>query len=302
MGGWDALLDKDLREKIYRFAIDGKCQIDIASILVLSRQDVYYHIQYLIKHGYLSCKNSDEQIKIYSKTDRIYKSQQRSKKTRRRGRYDSCHGNICRVHQIGYICDVIKNPDVNVRWENCFKNNGTSYFDKHWNTDLGKVSIRMITTRFGSKIIFWMPEKYLDKNQLDHWTLIGPRYAKTVYNEIQKRWCCTLGPMVPYQKSHYAFEESSEFIFLSGKFNVSSDSSWVDESSGSPEWETNDISLAKVRLGLPEEVMKLKIQVSRIEVSLVKMNKVVSRVEGSVNRLLDLFSRPVPCDEFKDVV
>lgn len=286
------MLDENLRLKIYQLAVNGICQRKIGSILILSRQDVYYHIRFLIKNGYLLCKNPYGNPKQYIATDKTYNSSTEGCKNHGRG---GRQNDVCRVHQIGYICNIIKGPDNNIRWEKSFKNNGTSFFQLHWDTDLGKVTFRMIFTKKSKKLILWIPEKYLNNNQLSHWDVFISKYVKVFYNEFQKRYDCVLGSLKPYQKPEFAFEESPEFLFLAHKYNVSNDNSWVDESEGSPEWETDDISLAKVRLELPERVL-------RLESMVIRLDKSISRIERSVNGLVNLFSVPVLKDEFKDVV
>lgn len=253
-----------VRLKIYRLACEGFSQRKIASLLCISRQNVYYHIHFLTQNKYLFCKNPNESPKQYGPTDKHFQIHKESKKSERGGR-------ICRVHCIGYKCNVIKLPNVNINWENSFSNNGTSYFEKHWNTDLGRVSIRMISSVKGSQIVFWLPEKYLDKHQLNHWKIIEPRYVDVFYNEFQKRYDCILGELSRYQKPEYAFPEDSEFLFIADKYNLKSDSMWVDCSEGIVESETNDYEIAKAKLELPERLLRLENMMSRIENSIKRI-------------------------------
>lgn len=284
----------DLRLKIYRLAVEGYNQRKIGSILCLSRQDVYYHIKFLVNQGYLFCKNPSESPKQYCSTDKTYSPYKESKKSGCGGRYEPSHGNVCRVHCIGYICDVVRDPVVDVRWENTFRNNGTSYFDKHWNTDLGRVTIRMISTKFGSKLVFWLPEKYLDKDQLNHWGKLEPRYVKVFYNEFQKRYDCVLGDLSRYQKPEFAFPEDSEFLFLADRYNMNTNGAWVDESEGSPEWETSDYCLAKAKIELPERLLRLEHNVDILMGSIKKIEDAMVRIES-------FFNQPVRPDDRRDV-
>jgi len=272
-----------LRLKIYRYAKDGYSQRKIASLLCISRQNVHYHIRFLVKNKYLICKNSDGYPKQYMSTDKSYNFHMESKKNERGGR------NICRVHCIGYKCKIIRFPNVPLSGWKSFKNNGTVYFQKVWNTDLGKVTFRIIQGKNESKLVFWIPEKYLDKDQLNHWKDIEPRYVSTFYNEFMKRYDCELGLLSPYQKPEFAFQEDNEFLFLAHKYNIKSSNAWVDESEGSPEWETNSYTLAKAKLELPERLLRLEESVDRIIVS-------VERVEVSLKRMADAFSPPKKSD------
>lgn len=279
----------NLRLKIYRLALDGCCQRKIASLLCTSRQDVYYHIKFLMAHDYLSCKNSSESPKLYAPTDKTYNPHKESKKDERGGR-------LCRVHCIGYICDVIQSPCVKIHWENTFRNNGTTYSDKHWNTDLGRVTIRLLSTSKGSKVIFWLPEKYLDNEQLNHWKQLEERYAEIFYDEFQKRYDCRLGQLSRYQKPEFAFQEDSEFLFLREKYNIKSGNSWVDQSEGSPEWETNDYELAKAKMEMPERLIKLETNVERLIEGFSRIESSMKRFETSIKKLNDMFSQPVRKD------
>lgn len=256
------------------------------------------------------CKNLNASPKLYGPTDKIFNhSTGVSKKPQRRGRYDNHHGNICRIHCIGYICDLIKPPQVKINWDKVFKNNGTTFSDKHWLTDLGKVTIRLISTRSVSKIVFWLPEKYLDKNQLNHWKDIESRYIQIFYNEFQKRYDCKLGEIKRYQKPEYAIPADYEFLFLADKYNVKYDNTWIDESEGSPEWETNEFELAKAKLELPERLMRLETNTERmmeflesitnvprhikiLELRVGIIEKSLVKIEDGINRIEKLFSPP----------
>lgn len=234
-------------------------------------------------------------------TDKTYKPHMGSKKTLRGGRYEPSHGNVCRVHCIGYIADVVRSPVMKIRWDKTFSNNGTSYSDKTWYTDLGVVSIRMISSRLGSRVVFWLPEKYLDGDQLSHWKTIEPRYVNVVYNEFQKRYDCVLGPIRRYQKPEFAFPEDSEFLFLAHKYNISMGNAWVDESEGSPEWETDDVELARVKMQLPERLLRLESSVDLLVKRFSRIEHCLGRFESSLKNLEFLLSVPARPFDWGDV-
>jgi len=281
-----------IRLKIYRYALNGYCQRKIASLLCISRQNVYYHIKELVKNRYLVCKNPHGSPKIYGPTDKSYNPHKESKKNQRGGRQ------ICRIHCIAYKCPIIDVSSYSwKRWNNwkSFRNNGTIFFQKKWNTDLGRVTFRIIKGKDGSNLVFWLPEKYLDKHQFGHWKDIEPRYVRIFYDEFQKRYDCTLGELSRYQKPEYAFPEDPDFLFLADKYNLSSGNAWVDSSEGSPEWETNEQELAKAKIEMPERLLRLENNVSRLLDNF-------ERVEVKLDRLNGLFSGPDIPDSRRDVV
>ena len=72
--------------------------------------------------------------------------------------------------------------------------------------------------------------------------------------------------------------------------NVSvGDNVWFDDSDGHAEWETNDVNLVKIKLQLPERVLKLEQDVSGIKDS-------ISSLVSKIDTLVDLFNSPKPPD------
>jgi hypothetical protein len=204
-------------------------------------------------------------------------------------------GRLVRVHKSGFICNVIQNPKNNIRWEKSHTSNNTTYSDLHWNTDLGTTTIRMISSKKGSKVVFWIPMKYLDDDQLSRWGKTREHYIEVFWDEFQKRYDCKLGPIREYQKEEYAFVEDPEFLFLAEKYNLKTENAWTDRSEGSVEWETDNIELAKAKIEMPERLLRLESNVSLLI-------KTMERMEFSVNCLLKIFDSPQKKDEFVDVV
>lgn len=171
------------------------------------------------------------------------------------------------------------------RWDKSWRNNGTTFFQRKEVFDVGLVTIRLIKPKNdgGGWVVIWMPERYLGLEELDRYKEILEGYCQRVANWFMKKTGCVLGLPELYQKPEFAFPEDPDFVELARKANVSHHGTyWVDESEGVPEFETNDVRIAKVKMELPERVLALEVKYS----SLLEM---FSRLEEKLDQVLGLF-------------
>jgi len=102
-----------------------------------------------------------------------------------------------------------------------------------------------------------MPEMYLDAFDLKNYENILQARVLGVATWLQKKYGYRLGLIEHYQKPHYAFPEEPNIVSLAKKFNLSASDVWMDDSDGHPEWETNDIELAKIKIEEPKLVKEI---------------------------------------------
>jgi hypothetical protein len=92
-----------------------------------------------------------------------------------------------------------------------------------------------------------------------------PDYEKIIFsrcqqcaNSFMKHYHCKVEPVGLHQRPHFAILETFEAKALSkfGNFSVGG-SVWVDCSTGVPEWETDKVDYALIRMGVPEIIYKM---------------------------------------------
>jgi len=284
------------KAKIYNLLADGFTQARVAKILGISRQYVNKVTKELLEGGFLVCINPKGNPKLYKATGRPYIIKQGKKQCSvnqiRRGRpFDALE--LCRVHQIVCKANIIKQPE-NVPWDNEWKNNGTSYFQMKVVLDIGIVTFRRIKGKQSDQLVIWMPERWLSKEEMQKYLPVLKGYAQRAANWFMKKYNCTLGLLELYQKPHFAFPEDPDIVHLAKTGNFSHGNIWVDESEGSPEWETDDVELAIVKMELPKRMISLEAKVKNIERSMVAF---IERMEEILQ-----FCAPLPPDEKREVV
>lgn len=181
-------------------------------------------------------------------------------------------------------------PKIPVKWDKEWVNKNTTFCQLRQVFDIGLVTIRLIRGNVDcyGRLIIWMPEKYLSYEQLDRQNVILEGYCQKVANWFMKTYVCQLGLPEVYQKPHFGFPEDPDFVHIAKKMNVSTMHSWFDDSDGHAESETDDIRLAKVKLELPERVLRLEYKVDCIA--------------SSLDSLIKIFDVPSVPDSFRDVV
>lgn len=277
------------KTSIYKLLCHGFAQSKIVDILHIDKAYVSRITNELLRENYVYCANSKGNPKLYKPTDKPLLLADSSVDKKRGGRNTTSYG-VVRVHSISRSYLLERPPKLPVKWDKEWVNNGTTFYQLQKVEDVGLVTVRLIKYSNGGpfgKLIVWMPERYLSYEQLDNHKRILESYCQVVANWFMRNFHCQLGLPEPYQKPEFAFPEDPEFVHLAKDKNLKSEHCWVDSSEGSPEWETDDVKLAKIRLELPERVLRLE--------------TTVDRIADSVDRLLDIFDSPKRPDEWRDV-
>jgi hypothetical protein len=286
----------DLKAKIYRLLCEGFSQRKIAIISGMTRQRVSQITMELVREKYIYAPNPHSRPRLYKPTDTPLPLQTMSGSQIRGGRQDDST-EICRVHSLAFILPLerpFKNP---VNWIKVWRNNGTVYKQMSHLFDIGSITIRLIEGKEKSQIVFFLPEKYLTKSELDRYDRVMWRYIDRVTCWFQKRYACSLGIPDLYQKPEFAIPEDPETLFIGNRYNLTTDSSWVDNSEGTPEWETNDIEVARAKIGAGERILSLEEKLDHIEKMIVSFDSKITGLESKLDTLLVLLSRsPSPPD------
>jgi hypothetical protein len=289
----------DLKTKTYRLLCEGFSQRKIAIISGMTRQRVSQITIELVKEKYIYAPNPRSRPRLYKPTDTPLPLQTMSGSQIRGGRQDDST-EICRAHSLSFVLPLerpFKNP---INWIKVWKNNGTTYKQISHLFDIGNITIRLIEGKEKSQVVFFLPEKYLTKTELDRYDRVMWRYIDRVTNWFQKKYACGLGIPDIYQKPEFAIPEDPETLFIGNRYNLKTENSWVDCSEGTSEWETNDIEIAKAKIGAGERILSLEKKVDHIEKMLMSLDeKIVSidnkfaSLESKLDRLNDLLSRPL---------
>lgn len=281
----------DLKARIYRLLCEGFSQRKIAIISGVTRQRVSQITAELVKEKYIYAMDPNARPRGYTVTDKPLPLKDMSVKQIRGGRQgDSTE--ICRAHSLAFILPLERPFRITVPWSKSWRNNGTIYRQLYKMFDIGKITVRCIEGKDVSKIVFFLPEKYLTKNELERYDRVMYRYIERISNWFQKTYACKLGVPDIYQKPEFAIPEDPETIFIGNRYNINTGSSWVDASEGTPEWETNDIEIAKAKIGSGERILSLEKKLERIENMIVSFDDKISSLENKLDGLLDIFSRP----------
>ena len=274
----------DLETKIYRLLCDGFSQRKIAVISGISRARVCQITKELIENKYIFCVNPNGNPKLYKPTDKPLPLKSPLLSVKRGGRSPNLTG-VCRVHSLAFSLLLKRPPSVPFNWSKEWRINGTIYFQMFRTFDFGRVTIRLIQGKNGpAKIVFWLPEKYLDQAELKKYERLSNKYVNKVCLWFMRRYGCIVSDPEPYQKPHFAFPEDNEIIHLSKKYDVEGTRSWVDNSLGVPEWETSEIEVARAKIEGPERLLNLERQVSELY-----------KVAGSINDKVDLLVDSLLC-------
>jgi hypothetical protein len=111
---------------------------------------------------------------------------------------------------------------ISVKWDKHWIAKNTQFFQLRQIFDVGLVTIRLIKPKTGScRLVIWMPERYLSKEQLDDHTRILESYCQKVANWFMKTYHCQLGLPEVYNKMHFGFVEDPDFVHIAKKMNVS---------------------------------------------------------------------------------
>ena len=232
---------------------------------------------------------------LYKGTDRPYPVYPEKSTVRRGGRKNV---EIARAHAIAFKFPLIQPPKRSIPWSKKWVNKGTSYFQLKRKLAEGPVTIRAIYGKNSeTQIVFFMPEKYLTVEEIRRYERLMDRYAERVGNWFQKTYACKLGIPKPYQKSEIAFPEDPEIIHLSQKYNLRTPSAWVDHSEGAPEWETDDIEVAKAKIEMPERVIALENQIESLHKGLESVMSSMDILTSKIDNLTTILTQPGKPDD-----
>ncbi|MCD6468138.1 MAG: hypothetical protein J7L32_02350 [Thermoplasmata archaeon] len=243
------------KARVYEYLIEGYAQSRIATLLGVSRQRINAITKELVKGGYIKAVNPAGNPKIYTATDKPYILKDAS----RRGRENSFFER-CRVHNISYAFRVVVPPRMPVKWdsESDLNNGVTQHSLVYPFKDLGNVTFKRIRGKKEDKLVVWLPEIWLSREQLPDYERIIGGYCQQCANWFMKRYDCMLEPVGFHQKTHFAILNTMEARVLSkyGNFSVGAHV-WVDCSTGTPEWETDMVEYALIRMALPELIYEM---------------------------------------------
>ncbi len=250
----------------------------------MTRQRVSQVTADLVKEKYIYASDPRARPRLYKPTDTPLPLNNSGVKQIRPGRQGPAT-EICRAHSLAFILPLerpFKNP---VTWIKVWRNNGTTYKQFSKLFDIGNITIRLIEGKDRSQVVFFLPEKYLTKEELNRYDSVMWRYIDRVTNWFQKRYACSLGIPDLYQKPEFAIPEDPETLFVGNRYNITTEKSWIDCSEGTPEWETNDIEIAKAKIESGERILALEQKIDRIE-------KMIVSLDGKIDRLFSLLTMP----------
>ncbi len=285
----------DLKAKIYRLLCEGFSQRKIAIISGVTRQRVSQITAELVREKYVYTRCQIAKPRLYKPTDRPFPKTLPLKKKDVKQIRPGCQVDsieICRAHSLNFVLPLERPFKIPVSWSKSWRNNGTVYHQFSKIFDIGQITIRLIEGKKSSNVVFFLPEKYLTKEELEHFDRVMYRYVNQVSNWFQKRYGCKLGVPSVYQKPEFAIPEDPETLFVGNRYNIHTETSWVDASEGTPEWETNDIEIAKAKIQSGERIISLEKKLEHMEKILVSLDSKIMSLDGKLENLLELFSRP----------
>jgi hypothetical protein len=281
----------DLKTKVYRLLCEGFSQRKVAIISGMTRQRVSQITAELVKEKYVYALDPKARPRLYKPTDTPLPSYTSSVKQIRPGRQDDST-EICRAHSLAFILPLERPFKYPVRWIKVWQNNGTKYKQLSKLFDIGNITVRLIEGKEKSQIVFFLPEKYLTRDELNRYDRVMWRYIDRVSNWFQKKYACGLGIPDIYQKPEFAIPEDPETLFIGNRYNIKTESSWVDCSEGTPEWETNDIEIAKAKIESGERILSLEKKLDHIDKMIASFDNKIASLDCKLDRLFDLLSRP----------
>ncbi|MDH7506269.1 MAG: hypothetical protein QHH15_00575 [Candidatus Thermoplasmatota archaeon] len=281
----------DLKARVYRLLCYGYSQRKIAIITGVTRQRISQITAELVKEKYIYAPDPRAKPRLYKPTDTPLPLKDTDVKQIRPGRKDGLT-EVCRAHSIAFVLPLERPPVIPVPWSKTWVNKGTVYKQFSKIFDIGKITFRLIQGKKSSQIVFFLPEKYLTKSELKHYDRVIWRYINHVANWFQKKYACRLGLPRVYQKPEFAIPEDPEILFIGNRYNIHTEDSWVDESEGTPEWETNDIEIAKAKIESGERILSLEEKLDHLEKMFSSFENKISSFENKLNYLIDIFSKP----------
>lgn len=274
-------LENPIVFKIYRLLCYGHYKAQVAREVMVSKQYVQNVVKFLEKQGLIQSQPKSYPM-IYKPTDRPYPVYPQKSTSERGGRQNV---EIARAHALAFKFVLIGPPKKSIPWSKKWVNNSTEFFQFKRKLSKGTVTIRAIFGKNSkTQIVFFMPEKYLTKSEIRRYERVMQNYAGKIKNWFQKSYCCRLGDPEVYQKGEIAFPEDPETIHFGNKYNLRTPSAWVDHSEGSPEWETNDIEVAKAKIEMPERVIALENQIESLHKGIEALNFKIDNLTNALTQ------------------
>ena len=285
----------DRKEQIYRYLIEGLSQAQVARKLKVSRQYISQVTKELEEAGLIYQMNRGGIPKRYGATGRKYESVKQHQQ--------GITSALCRVHLIACRANIIKPPRQPVKWVKTWTlPNGTKYYLRDELLDIGRVTFEMIEGKENSLLIIYMPEKYMDAEELKEYIPRLETYAQRAANWFMKKYECQLGLLELNQKPHFAFSESNEIAAIAEKETISWGDFWIDNSEGHPEWETTDRDLAIAKAEAPKRILQLEDRVSVLEQDLNRIIGMMESLENKLGMLLNVPATPPPPSDSIEVI
>ncbi|MDI6917093.1 MAG: winged helix-turn-helix domain-containing protein [Thermoplasmatales archaeon] len=246
------------RIKIYKLLIHGYPKSKIATILKINKATVQYHTNILEKQKIVKRAHGSKSPILYTPAEYSSSMEKNYYKNiiPKIVGDDSSPKKLCRVHCDNYVFKILEQPKIIPPWHQSWNAKNTNYREftillNDWDKP---VRVRQIQNDL---LVIFMPETYLDAYDLKNYENILQARVLGVAAWLQKKYGYRLGLVERYQKPHYAFPEDPSVVTLAKRFNLSASDVWMDDSDGHPEWETNDIELAKIKIEEPKLVKEI---------------------------------------------
>jgi len=241
------------KAKIYEYLIEGYAQSKIAKLLDVTRQRINSITKELLKERYIRCVNPKGNPKLYEATNKPYISKNESRYGRNYRPFERC-----RVHNVSYIFRMVVPPVEPIKWDNNgdMRNGVTQHILVYPFEDVGIVTFKRIKGKKKDTLIVWIKDSiWMNIDQLPDYEKIILSYCQQCANWFMKSFNCKLEPIRLLRKPHFAIVDTFEarVLDMCGNFSVGG-SVWIDCSTGVPEWETDVLYYALIRMMLPEIV------------------------------------------------
>jgi len=254
------------------------------------------------------------QNRIFSKTKKKPKNKPKKRDYNTKVFVNGKQQKILRLHSISYICNIIKEPAIEVNWEKKGGIRGMEQFVYHhrFSSDSDVDELKGLDVTFMRKktkntdnLVIYMPEKYLLESELDVAKDLLEKYVWKAYRWFQRRFKCHLGMPLQYRDFEVARRISEpskiDFVKKHGMLKVKNELGYaiVDESKkGFPEREFSSIEAMKIDLNLhslyfslEKRVTKLEFRVDKLENNQVYIIKLLEEKIPTFEKLSDIEKR-----------
>jgi len=292
------------RKLIYKLLADGTPQCNVLKLLKkkhikIDKSTLSRFTKKLIENGYLKEKpRYGKKPIIYMATERNpdnFLKNPRKKNVAfdwRKSGIDKINGksmfdNLCNVHLLSFWTPLLRPPASEIKWDNTTTwKNGVTISDKKVVLDIGIVTFRRIKSKNVDKLVVFLPERYLSKDEMKQYMPVLKNYAYKAISWFQKQYKCELGGLPEiYQKPHFAFPAEMEEKQLARKGLITTElGTRLDESKAFPEVEYDDDTLALYRMEAPQRILLL-------EEKIIKMEETMNEIIESVSMQIEMIEK-----------